>query len=148
RRVGRYGPQSAHSMQERHKYLEGRFESNMSAGNGNPDAVIIGGGPAGVSCAVWLARLGLTPMLVEAGNAVGGLCRHNRYLDEWTASLPGMSGPKVADILALSLEQAAVATRLSSRAEHIAPQPEGFAVSGPAFAEPLRTRHVVLATGV
>ncbi|MCD0505655.1 FAD-dependent monooxygenase, partial [Bordetella petrii] len=28
------------------------------------DAVIVGGGPAGASCAIWLARLGLAPLLV------------------------------------------------------------------------------------
>lgn len=120
----------------------------MSTGNKNFDAIIIGGGPAGVSCAVWLARLGLAPLLVEASASVGGLCRRNPFMDEWNASLPGMSGPQVADNLALSLELAAVPIRLSNKVESILPQSVGFAVSGPAFAEPLFARHVVLATGV
>src|SRR5690606_28190557 len=72
----------------------------------------------------------------------------NPFVDEWNVSLPGMSGPQVADNLALSLELAAVPIHLSSKVESILPQPEGFAVSGPAFAQPLFARHVVLATGV
>ncbi|NYT85041.1 NAD(P)/FAD-dependent oxidoreductase [Pollutimonas harenae] len=120
----------------------------MSADNNNHDAIIVGAGAAGVSCAVWLARLGLKPLLIEASGAVGGLCRRNPFKDEWNASLPGMTGPQVADNLALSLEQAAVSTLLSSAVTGIQPLPEGFAVSSPAFAHSLYTRHVVLATGV
>src|SRR3546814_9196503 len=70
----------------------------------NYDAAIIGGGPAGISCAVWLARLGFSPVLIEAGQELGGLCRSNPFLDEWNASLPGMTGPQVADNLARSEE--------------------------------------------
>lgn len=128
--------------------IEGRFESNMNAGNGNYDAIVVGGGPAGVSCAVWLARLGLAPLLIEAGQSIGGLCRSNPYTDDWNATLPGMAGPQVADNLALSLRQAAVPTWLSGRVDGIQPQSGGFIVTGPAFAQAPRAPYVVLATGV
>ncbi|MGB6103090.1 MAG: NAD(P)/FAD-dependent oxidoreductase [Pusillimonas sp.] len=120
----------------------------MSAGNKNYDAAIIGGGPAGVSCAVWLARLGLSPVLVEASGSIGGLCRRNPFTDEWNASLPGMTGPQVADNLALSLEQAMVPTLLSCRVESVRPRSDAFIVSGGGLAEPLQARYVVVATGV
>ncbi|MCC2597303.1 NAD(P)/FAD-dependent oxidoreductase [Pusillimonas sp. MFBS29] len=120
----------------------------MSAGNGNYDAIIVGGGPAGVSCAVWLARLGFAPLLIEAGDTIGGLCRHNPYKDDWNASLPGMSGVQVADNLALSLAQASVQTWLSGRVESVQRVHDGFVLKGSAFAVAPRAPYVVLATGV
>lgn len=120
----------------------------MSAGKGKYDAAIIGGGPAGVSCAVWLARLGLAPVLVEASESIGGLCRRNPFVDEWNASLPAMTGPEVADNLASSLAQAAVPTHLSCAVEGVSLVADGFVVAGIGLAEPLRARYLVLATGV
>ena len=79
------------------------------------DAAIVGAGPAGVSCAVWLARLGLAPVLLDAAAEVGGLCRRNPFPEDWNASLPGVSGAQVADNLARSLELAGVPLRLSCR---------------------------------
>jgi thioredoxin reductase len=112
------------------------------------DALVIGGGPAGVSCAVWLARLGFSAVLLEAREAVGGLCRDNPFLDEWNASLPGMSGPQVADNLAVSLQQAMVPVRLSCPVYRVEPAAHGFDVAASCSARPLRARHIVLATGV
>src|SRR3546814_490344 len=114
----------------------------------NYDAAIIGGGPAGISCAVWLARLGFSPVLIEAGQELGGLCRSNPFLDEWNASLPGMTGPQVADNLALSAKGAGVPVLLSCPVERVDAVGRGYAVTGPGLAEPIRASHLVLATGV
>src|SRR5690625_4855690 len=78
------------------------------------DAVIVGAGPAGVSCAIWLARLGFSPVLLEARDRVGGLCCEHPFSDGWNATLPEMTGPEVARNLGRSLELAQVDTRLSS----------------------------------
>jgi thioredoxin reductase len=129
------------------------------------DALIVGAGPAGVSCAIWLARLGFFPAVVEAAPEVGGLCRANPYYDIWNACLPGMTGPEVAGQLALSLKQAGVPLWLSSPVSRIdvgaaastdavpgAPTP-GAPTPGAPFhiwsgGEGWKARHVVLATGV
>jgi len=113
-----------------------------------PDALVIGAGPGGVSCAVWLARLGFTPVLIEAGAHVGGLCRSHGYLDGWNASLPGKTGLQTAANLARSVRQAAVAVRLSCPVTHIRRQDGVFHIQGPALAQPLQAPHLVLATGV
>lgn len=36
------------------------------------DVIIIGGGPAGISAAIWCAELGLTATLIEENNSLGG----------------------------------------------------------------------------
>lgn len=112
------------------------------------DAVVIGGGPAGASCAVWLARLGFTVTLLDADDGVGGLCRRNPFRDDWNVSLPGMTGSQVAANLALSLQQAGVPVRLQCPVASLQQQGSHFLVHGPGLREPLSARHVVIATGV
>lgn len=115
------------------------------------DVVIVGAGPAGVSCAVWLARLGFAPVLLEAADRVGGLCCDHPFSDGWNATLPEMTGPDVARNLARSLELAQVDTRLVSRVSKIQSALTSSSlwdVFVQGYDEPLRARHVVLATGV
>jgi thioredoxin reductase len=120
----------------------------MNAGDSILDAVIVGGGPAGVSCAVWLARLGLSTSLIEAGTQLGGLCRRNPFVDEWNASLPGMTGAQVADNLAFSAQQAGVPLHLSCRVDSIEVSQHGYTVRSAALSTPIHARYLVLATGV
>lgn len=112
------------------------------------DVVIVGAGPAGVSCAVWLARLGFVPVLLEAAAQVGGLCLEHPFSDGWNATLPEMTGPQVARNLARSLQLAQVDTRLSRRVSKIQSAGPLWRVFMQGDDTPLRARHVVLATGV
>lgn len=114
------------------------------------DAIIVGAGAAGASCALWLARLGLAPLLVEAGGQVGGLCLAHPFPDDWNVSLPMRTGPQVAENFAISLQRAKVPLLLSRPVEAVAAVEGGFAVTmrEPTHERPmLRGRHLVLATG-
>lgn len=110
------------------------------------DAVIIGAGAAGVSCAVWLARLGFSPLLIEAGPQVGGLCLVHPFPDDWNASLPGRTGPQVAENFAISLQRAQVPLLLSQPVIAIEAD-EGCFVVTTRDGSQWRGLHVVLATG-
>lgn len=85
------------------------------------DAVIVGGGPAGASCALWLARLGLAPLLVEASGRLGGLAVDNPFADDWIAVLPGMTGQQVAANIDTSVRAAGVPLRLDTRVTAVRP---------------------------
>ncbi|MBU0762570.1 MAG: FAD-dependent oxidoreductase, partial [Candidatus Altiarchaeota archaeon] len=37
------------------------------------DAIVIGAGPGGYECAIWIKRLGGNPMVIESGD-LGGVC--------------------------------------------------------------------------
>ena len=127
------------------------------------DAVIVGGGPAGVSCAVWLARLGLSPLLVEAGERLGGLTATNPFTDDWLAALPGATGLQIAANLAQSAQAAGVPVALRSpiaqaRAENnlyvvepVGPSQVEPCQAGPREAAPdkaVRGHTLVIASGV
>jgi thioredoxin reductase len=113
------------------------------------DAVIVGGGPAGASCAVWLARLGLSPLLVEAGDRLGGLTADNPFADDWIAALPGVTGRQVAANLAESVRAAGAPALLRSPAVSARPCGNGFEVAlGGAAPRAVRGRTLVIASGV
>jgi len=115
------------------------------------DAVIVGGGPAGASCAIWLARLGLAPLLVEASSRLGGLAADNPFADDWIAVLPGVTGQQVAANIAASVQAAGVPTRLDTPALRARRADGGFEVElgreGGAV-ETVRGRALVVASGV
>jgi thioredoxin reductase len=115
------------------------------------DAIIVGGGPAGASCAIWLARLGLTPLLVEAGPRLGGLENDNPFRDDWIAVLPGVTGQQVAANIAQSVAAARVPALTGHRAQRVARTGSGFDVSlGTPYGSPSRVhgRFLVIASGV
>ena len=115
------------------------------------DAVIVGGGPAGASCAIWLARLGLAPLLIEAGARLGGLGNDNPFVDDWIAVLPGMTGQQTADNIAQSVLAASVPVCLEARATQVLRAPHGFEVdlSLPmGMTETVSGRSLVVASGV
>ncbi|MCB5363735.1 NAD(P)/FAD-dependent oxidoreductase [Pusillimonas sp. CC-YST705] len=119
----------------------------MQADTQRYDAIIIGAGPAGVSCAVWLARLGFLPLVVEASSRIGGLCLGHPYHDNWNATLPGRTGPEVAEQLAASLEQAQVPLQLNNAVVRVEASGQTYVVTL-LRGERLLSSNIVLATGV
>ncbi|ONF97495.1 NAD(P)/FAD-dependent oxidoreductase [Sphingomonas jeddahensis] len=106
------------------------------------DCVIIGGGPAGLTAAIYLARFHLDIALFDSGSSRAALipCTHNH------AGFPGgISGP---DLLARMREQAASFGVRSHNATVTAIEPtdETFVIRTKAFE--LKARTVLLATGV
>jgi thioredoxin reductase (NADPH) len=90
------------------RYNLAEFTDNLKRMLQYSDAIIVGGGPAGASCAIWLARLGLAPLLVDARAQPGGLENDNPFGDDWIAVLPGVTGQQVAANIAQSVAAAQV----------------------------------------
>ncbi len=115
------------------------------------DALIIGAGPAGASCALWLARLGLNPMLVDARPSPGGLLHDSPYRNDWIVTQPGVTGPDLAEGISLALAATGVPMMLGSFARSVIRTGGGYEVS---FELPdgaprmLAARNIVIATGV
>ncbi|UCF06816.1 MAG: NAD(P)/FAD-dependent oxidoreductase [bacterium] len=105
--------------------------------------IIIGGGPAGIACAVQLRRGGVEPVLVES-DAVGGLLRNANLVENYPGFPCGIEGPELAKRFAHQLDHAGVHT-LRDEVEHLTYKDGGFHVR--TGSETIRARIAVVATG-
>lgn len=116
------------------------------------DAVVIGGGPAGASCAQWLTMLGFSPALVESRAVLGGLENDDPYPNRSiVTAAPGATGQDIARAIHDNVLALGIPLRLSTSVEAIEPRAEGgFRVTGhgPDGRVMLSCRNVVLASGV
>lgn len=58
---------------------------------------IIGGGPAGLSAALWLKNLGLTPWVIESSDCLGGMQRLNFLRNDWVLGQVRQTGVDLAN---------------------------------------------------
>ncbi len=117
------------------------------------DAIVIGAGPAGASCAVWLAHMGFSPLVIESSGRAGGLSASNPFEDTWNVTAPGLTGEEVAAKIKLSLDSARVPVLLNSHVTRI--ERDESAADGKSHFKvffgadlPLHARFVVIASGV
>lgn len=61
--------------------------------------LIVGAGPAGVSCAIWLQQLGYRAVLIDKHTQCGGLQLQNPWTNTWIATSANASGADVAQAL-------------------------------------------------
>jgi thioredoxin reductase (NADPH) len=113
---------------------------------------IIGGGPAGMSCALWLANYGLRPVIVERAADLGGMARASPYPNEWLLGRPEETARQNAEAFARHIRRAGVETLTNSRPGRIRRVGDGgFAIeltssdrpAAPALSSPV----LVIATG-
>ena len=92
--------------------------------------------------------VGLSPLLVEASERLGGLGNDNPFADDWIAVLPGVTGQQVAANIDASVRAAGVPLRLSTRTTDVRPCKGGIeaTLAGPG-AKP-RAAAPVIASGV
>ncbi len=106
------------------------------------DCLIVGGGPAGLTAALYLARFRRSCLVVDAGSSRASWIPRSR---NYPGFPPGISGN---DLLARLREQASgYGARLEhGRVEHIEPGAEGFSVRFGATT--CTARRIILATGI
>lgn len=106
------------------------------------DVIIIGAGPAGLSCAIWLKQLGVEALLLEASGIAGGLQTRSPYQNLWIPGVQDKTGQQVAASLVRHAADVGAEVRVHAPVLSVA---EGFAVTTPQ--EVLSARFVVVATG-
>jgi thioredoxin reductase (NADPH) len=113
---------------------------------------IIGGGPAGMSCALWLANYRLEPLIIEQQADLGGMARASRFANEWLLGRPGETARENAEAFARHIEQAGIECLTQARPQALRCNRDGsFALelesSTPATIRRLSCRALVIATG-
>ncbi|WP_232228500.1 NAD(P)/FAD-dependent oxidoreductase [Lyngbya sp. PCC 8106] len=81
--------------------------------------VIIGGGPAGMSCALWLKHLGFHPIIIEKSKQLGGLQTINPFHNRWYLGVPGQTGKELAQQFRRHVEIEFLTTLLDSKLKRI-----------------------------
>ncbi len=73
------------------------------------DVIIVGGGPAGAQCGLWLKMLGYNPIILEKGSKLGGLQLLNPHENHWTVCVPGHIGMDLAESMQVNINRHGVA---------------------------------------
>jgi thioredoxin reductase len=113
---------------------------------------IIGGGPAGMSCALWLHNYGLRPILIEKEAALGGMARRSPYPNEWLLGRAGETARENADAFARHIRQMGIETWLGASPQRVLRDSNGqfeldIARSEPQAPQSLSASVIVIATG-
>lgn len=111
------------------------------------DVAIIGGGPAGVSCALWLKQLSFNPILIEKNPTCGGLQLLNGYTNTWIATSADAHGKDIVQAMQSNILRHGVQTRMSTSASAASVDDGGISVTTDA-GEMIRASYLVLAGGV
>jgi thioredoxin reductase (NADPH) len=117
-----------------------------------PLVPIIGGGPAGMSCALWLRNYGFRPIIIEREAELGGMARRSPYPNEWLLGRPGATARANAEEFERHIRQATVETWLGARPQRLERRPDGgfaldVAVSDQRTPQSVSCPAVVVATG-
>jgi thioredoxin reductase len=113
------------------------------------DVVILGGGPAGASCALWLKQTGHEPCIIERRSSLGGIQNDSPYLNNWIAGTTGMTGIDYARSIDRQVRDTGAAVLCGVRDSRVYRMAGGFSVRGHQGSSPFSVEapRLVIATG-
>lgn len=111
---------------------------------------ILGAGPAGMSCANACLSYGLTPVVIEASDHVGGTQRSNFHPNLWMLGHPDETGEAMTRRLVSHFLKLPLTLYLGTRVLAVDPAGEGFVLklATPQGEASEQVRAIVLATGM
>ncbi|MFL6832622.1 MAG: NAD(P)/FAD-dependent oxidoreductase [Xanthobacteraceae bacterium] len=112
-----------------------------------PVVPIIGGGPAGMSCALWLHNYGLHPVIIEKENALGGMARLSPYPNEWLLGQRGKSARENAAEFAAHIRELGIDTWRGATLQRLTHEKEQWRLDLAGDRRSLSGAAVVIATG-
>src|SRR5947208_15819036 len=114
-----------------------------------PVVPVIGGGPAGMSCALSLHNYGLFPLIIEKESALGGMARMSPYPNEWLLGQRGKTGRENAADFVAHIRELGVESRLGLTPQRLRRQEQHWRLdlAGEPAARSLSAPAIVIATG-
>ncbi len=83
---------------------------------------IIGGGVAGMSCALWLKHLGFTPIIIEQNAHLGGQLCHLDRINRWVLGMPNQTSRELAEHYEQHINLENIATQTATKLIDITPR--------------------------
>ncbi|MBE7381563.1 MAG: NAD(P)/FAD-dependent oxidoreductase [Leptolyngbya sp. SIO1E4] len=95
----------------------------------NRKICIVGGGPAGLSCALWVKYLGLSPIILEKHSRLGGLQHTNSFQNTWYMGIPGKNGQAFIQDFIRHAEAETLPTLLNASPQKITQSGDDFHIT-------------------
>jgi thioredoxin reductase len=109
-------------------------------------AIIIGGGPAGCQCALWLKMLGHDAIIIEQSARLGAQTHSSEsYLNNWLVGTIGLNGQKIAENIHEHIMQMNIPVFFNTHVSKIKMIERGFEVM--VKNNQLEAPYLVVATG-
>ncbi len=118
---------------------------------GKPRVVIIGGGVAGMSCALWLKQLGLSPEIIERNASLGGELQNIDRINRWVLGFQGLSSQELAKQYSNHIIEEAIPVSFNCKLVEVEKTADDFSVclqKTDASQRLLSAQAIVIATGV
>ncbi len=118
--------------------------------DGNSRVLIIGGGVAGMSCALWLKQLGLLPEIIEKNASLGGQLQDIDRINRWVLGFQGLTSQELAQKYSNHIIEEKIPVSYNSKLVAIENIASGFQVYVQKKAENksiLSVKGIVIATG-
>ncbi|HEU5281970.1 MAG TPA: NAD(P)/FAD-dependent oxidoreductase [Gammaproteobacteria bacterium] len=109
-------------------------------------ALIIGGGPAGAQCALWLKMLGHHPVIVEQAEVLGGLQALSPYQNHWMVGLRHQSGKALAAGITAHIHEMGIPVLFKTQVDDVVVKADGVYVN--AGSHRYHADYLVIASGV
>lgn len=110
---------------------------------------IIGAGPAGLSCALWLINQGYHPIVLERAAQPCGMLRFNYHTNDWLLGFPGGTGHSIGEKFLEHVQHKKINIITSALLASISREESGFVVnfSGQMRHNPISAAYLVIASG-
>lgn len=113
-----------------------------------PDlTVVIGAGPAGAACALWLHQFGLPVLVIEKNATAGGLQNQSPYENIWLPGIAGLAGKEIGSKLHRQLVSLCVPLHCDTSVVSVRPDDNSSEFIVTSTAGTVRCQFVVVATG-
>ena len=108
-------------------------------------AAIIGGGPAGCECALWLQMMGLHPIILERSDHLGGLQNLSPYQNQWIVGVMNTSGRELAHNIQKHMQQKEIPVIYDAIVAALKQSSDGFTLD--VAGQYIHARFIVIAAG-
>ena len=103
--------------------LAARLGINPQASRSHYDLIIVGGGPAGLTAAIYAAREGMDTLIIERGG-VGGQAGSTERIDNYPGFAEGITGAELADRMREQAERFGVEILVAQTVASVDPGPD------------------------
>ena len=119
--------------------------------NDKSRVVIIGGGAAGMSCALWLKQLGLSPEIIERNASLGGELQNIDRINRWVLGFQDLSSQELAKRYSNHIIEEAISVSFNCKLVEVEKTEDDFRVylkNTEGSQRVLSAQAMVIATGV